>query len=211
MTLHLKASQLSEWVTRDAARTRRYLFGIAGPPGSGKSTITRRLAEDLDAPVVEMDGFHLPNAELDARGLRNVKGAPETFDGAGFVDLVERLRSADVDVLAPRFDRRRDKALADAVRVTRDARVVLLEGNYILLDEPPWSRLATLLDATCYVHVGEDELRRRLIRRHMRFGRTQSEAANFVDRSDLANACRVTATESRADIIVEQDREGIAR
>ena len=205
MTIHLPATELGAWIAEQAAPADRFLFGIAGPPGSGKSTVTRRLAQELGAPVVEMDGFHLSNGELDARGLRSVKGAPETFDAAGFVAVVERLRGAGADVLAPRFDRRRDEAVDDAVLVDRDAEVVLVEGNYLLLDEPPWDRLAALLDATCYLHVAEDELRRRLIARHVGFGRTETDAIEFVHRSDLANAARVSAAASRADIVVDTD------
>jgi len=180
----------------------RVLVGICGPPGSGKSTSARRLARQLRAPLVPMDGYHLPNDELDRLGLRQVKGAPETFDAAGFVALVRALRAAAHDVDAPVFDRRIDAARPAGMHVARAERLVVVEGNYLLLDEPPWDQLADLFDLTVYLDVPIDELRRRLVRRHTRFGRSPGEARAFVESSDLANAARIAASRSRADVVV---------
>lgn len=201
--IHDPASELSEWVAAQLGSAGRFLFGVCGPPGSGKSTLAGRLAAGLGAPVVSMDGFHRSNEELDALGLRDVKGAPATFDAAGFVALVEQLRTADDDVLAPVFDRSIDAVRPAALRVGRDERSVIIEGNYLLLDIEPWARLTRLLDAICYLDVPRDELRRRLIDRHVRHGRSLEEATEFVERSDLANAMLVEHSRARADIVID--------
>ena len=180
----------------------RVLVGVCGPPGSGKSTLAKRLARRYRAPLVPMDGFHLPNAELDRLGLRHRKGSPETFDSNGFVALVRELRAGDHDVVAPVFDRAADASVAAGVRVPADASLVVVEGNYLLLDEPPWSELAELFDLTVYLDVPTEELRRRLVERHVRFGRTVVDAEAFVDASDLVNAARVRPSRDRADLVV---------
>ncbi len=198
----LQLTEVPDWITERAAGRPRFLFGVCGPPGSGKSTVAASLSAELDAPVVSMDGFHRSNTELDALGLREVKGAPATFDATGFVSLVERLRAADDDVDAPVFDRRIDAVRPGALRVDLADRLVVVEGNYLLLDVEPWRRLTELLDAICYLDVPRDELRRRLIDRHVQHGRSSADATEFVDRSDLANAALVEDSRERADFVV---------
>ncbi len=199
---HRPLSEIPQWIAEQAAGARRFLFGVCGPPGSGKSTVAERLAAELDAPVLSMDGFHRSNAELDALGLRDVKGAPATFDAAGFVSLVERLQAADEDIDAPVFDRQIDAVRPGALRIERGESLIIVEGNYLLLEVEPWVRLAELLDAIGYLDVPRDELRRRLIDRHVRFGRSPDDATNFVDRSDLANAALVEHSRGRADFVI---------
>lgn len=193
---------LAAWIADRASGASRFLFGIAGPPGSGKSTLAGSLAGRLDAPVVPMDGFHLPNAVLDERGSRGRKGAPDTFAADAFVDLVRWLRSATVVVTCPTFDRLLDEAVADQVRVMPDDVIVIVEGNYLLLDEAPWSELVGLFDAIAYLDVPAKLRIERLVERHVTFGRSRSEALAFVHRSDETNTRRVQECRQRADLIV---------
>jgi pantothenate kinase len=188
----------------DDARDRdRYVVGLAGPPGSGKSTLAARLAAALGAVVVPMDGFHLDNADLDRSGLREVKGAPDTFDAAGFVQLVGRLRHADAAIAVPSFDRLADRTIDEAITVAPDDRIVLVEGNYLLLDRPPWDGLRDVFDLTGYLDVDTDTRIARLVARHVANGRSPDEAQEFVRRSDEANAAIVVADRSRADVIID--------
>jgi pantothenate kinase len=149
-----------------------------------------------------MDGFHLTNDVLQRRGLLAVKGAPETFDAAGFLALVRALRNASEAVSCPGFDRMIDAPVADRVRVVPGDVVVLVEGNYLLLDRPPWAWLSEAFDAIAYLDVPDEIRRSRLIARHVEFGRDPADAAEFVHRSDEANAVLVQASRSRADLIV---------
>jgi pantothenate kinase len=178
------------------------VFGIVGPPGSGKSTLAAQLGTALGAPVVAMDGFHLPNDVLRARGLLAVKGAPDTFDALGFLALVRAIRDASETVSCPVFDRTIDAPVADRVSVVPGDVVVVVEGNYLLLDRPPWVSLAEALDAVAYLDVPDGIRRSRLIARHVEFGRDRVDAAEFVHRSDEANAVLVQASRIRADLVV---------
>ena len=134
-------------IFKHAGKSRRFIVAIAGPPGSGKSTVAEELVSLLpegSAAIVPMDGFHYDDAVLTAKGLRQRKGAPETFDFDGYEALLKRLRSADSDVAIPVFDRSIELSRAAAAIVPRDVKFVLTEGNYLLLDEEPWSRLRWL-------------------------------------------------------------------
>ena len=193
-------------IAHDARGRRRHVFGLAGPPGSGKSTVAARLAEALGGVVVPMDGFHLDNAELERTGLSDVKGAPETFDAAGFVRLVERLTHADGPVSAPSFDRFADRTLDAAITVAPDDHIVIVEGNYLLLDRPPWGSLVDLFDRTGYLDVDDATRVERLVARHVRHGRTLDDAREFVRTSDEANAAVIAATRSRADVLIDPSR-----
>ena len=196
------AADLAAWIREQAAGVDRYVFGIAGPPGSGKSTLAAELATALRAPVVPMDGFHLPNDVLRDRGLLAVKGAPETFDAQGFLSLVSAIRDASETVSCPAFDRTIDAPVADRVSVVPGDVVVVVEGNYLLLDRPPWSSLSEVFDAVAYLDVPSEIRRARLIARHVEFGRDPVDAAEFVHRSDEANAVLVEASRIRADLVV---------
>ena len=196
------AADLSAWVREQATGVDRFLFGVAGPPGSGKSTLAKRLGNELGAPVVAMDGFHRPNAELVASGLRDVKGAPETFDAPAFVRLVRSLRDPTRTVRCPAFDRVIDEPVSGKVTVDPRDSVVIVEGNYLLLEQEPWSSLSGLLDATAFLDVASPLRITRLVARHIEFGRERADAIEFAHGSDAANAVLVEASRSRADLVV---------
>ncbi|PRD43409.1 nucleoside/nucleotide kinase family protein [Phyllobacterium phragmitis] len=186
----------------------RLLVAIAGPPGAGKSTLSEHLRDALnkggDGPsaIVPMDGFHLDNAILDQRGLRSRKGSPPTFDCAGFEVLLKRLRMAGEDVVIPAFDRTLDLSRAGAAVVAARHRILLVEGNYLLLDEAPWSRLQPLFDLTIFLDVPFMELEQRLIQRWLEHGHTPEEAGNRALSNDIPNAELVVSSSRPADYVI---------
>ncbi len=199
----VKTASLADWIRRDADGSARYLFGIAGPPGSGKSTIAATLANELGAPVAPMDGFHLPNSTLDALGLRGVKGAPETFAADEFARVIRRLRTATEDVLIPDFDRIADEPRPHRIRLLSTEKIIIVEGNYLLLDRFPWSTLRASLDAVGYIDIDPDVRVQRLVERHVRFGKTPDAAATFVRESDERNTQIIEQARHRSDLFIE--------
>ncbi|UNO42296.1 nucleoside/nucleotide kinase family protein [Streptomyces sp. MST-110588] len=189
-----------------ATPSRRRLLGIAGPPGAGKSTLAARLVAELagSCALVPMDGFHLAEAELRRLGRTERKGAPDTFDAAGYAALLARLRAPEPDTLvyAPAFDRRIEEPVAGSIPVPPDLPLVVTEGNYLLLEDGPWARVRPLLDEVWYVELDGAERVRRLIDRHERFGKPRERAERFVYDSDEANARTVEAGRRRADLVV---------
>ena len=188
-----------------ASRRRRALLGITGPPGGGKSTLARAIADELGdrARLVGMDGFHLAQAELVRLGRRDRMGALDTFDGAGYVALLRRLRDASEDVVyAPEFRRSIEEPIAGAVAVPADVPLVITEGNYLLVDEGPWAQVRELLDEAWYVVQDEDTRLRLLIARHVEFGKEPDFAREWVMRSDQRNAELIETTRARADALV---------
>jgi pantothenate kinase len=183
---------------------RRFLVALAGPPASGKSTLAADLVRLLQpgARVVPMDGFHYDDAVLEARGLRPRKGAPETFDAAGFLHLVRRLQ-AEPEVAIPIFDRSMELARAAADIVGPDDRTLIVEGNYLLLDADPWRQLQPLFDLTVFLSVDEPELRRRLTARWQQHGRTEAEARAWIEGNDLPNALTVIHLSRPAEIVLK--------
>ncbi|RYU15794.1 nucleoside/nucleotide kinase family protein [Nocardioides iriomotensis] len=192
-----------------AARPGLALLGIAGQPGAGKSTLAERVVAAVPGAVlVGMDGFHLAHATLTALGRVDRKGAPDTFDALGYVALLRRIRGLDgLDhpevVWAPHFDRGIEDAIAGAVAVAADVPLVVTEGNYLLVDEPPWRDVVGLLDACWYVDLDEDVRRTRLQARHERYGRTREEARARTWGSDERNAALVSASRSRATAVID--------
>ena len=192
----------------------RAVLGITGAPGAGKTTLVERLLAELaEHPPegagadwvahVPMDGFHLADAQLDRLGLRDRKGAPETFDAAGYAAMLERVRTDTSEtVYAPGFERDLEQPIAAALAVPPSARLVITEGNYLLLDEPAWHRVREAMDEVWFCDLDDPTRLERLVARHVEFGKEPDAAALWVDRVDQANATLVAATRARADLVV---------
>ncbi|MDX6221760.1 MAG: hypothetical protein QOD91_814 [Frankiales bacterium] len=188
-----------------AAPGGRAILGIAGAPGAGKSTLAEALVAALgeQAVLVGLDGFHLANAELVRLDRLQRKGSPDTFDAAGYVSLLRRLRARQEPVVyAPRFDRSLEESIGSAVPVPAEVPLVVTEGNYLLVDDGGWAPVRGLLDACWYVDPGEDLRLGRLVARHERYGRSPAEAHDRSYGSDQRNAEVIAATRHRADRIL---------
>ncbi|MCE7005269.1 nucleoside/nucleotide kinase family protein [Kibdelosporangium philippinense] len=183
----------------------RAMLGICGAPGAGKSTLAAELVEALgdQAVYVGMDGFHLAQVELARLGRAERKGALDTFDGPGYVNLLQRLRNqSDEIVYAPEFRREIEEPVACAVPVFPDTRLVVTEGNYLLVPDKPWGEVRELLDEVWFLRPDEEERHRRLIARHEAFGRSPAEARDRALGSDERNATVINATADRADLVL---------
>lgn len=188
----------------------RAMVGIAGSPGSGKTTLARAVVEaandragEVVAVHLPMDGFHLADATLDQLGRSRRKGAIDTFDGWGFVALLERvLAERDHTVYAPAFDRSVGEPVAGSIPVGPAVRLVVVEGNYLLAPAEPWSRIPHLLAESWFVATAEDERLRRLIERHTRHGRTPQAARAWATEVDGANSALIEPTAAAATLIV---------
>lgn len=204
----------------------RLMVGIAGPPGSGKSTLADWVAKEINtrnpdadlAVVVPMDGFHLDNVILDSRGLRAVKGSPDTFDVNGFYQLLQRLASpltppanaqmeSNTSIYVPLFDRERDLARCAASEVNEHHRIVIVEGNYLLLQRQGWRELAALFNLSVMLHVPSEILEQRLIKRWMEQGMERRAAVNRAMSNDLRNAMIVAGESANAELKFKSMRQ----
>jgi pantothenate kinase len=184
----------------------RRIVGIAGAPGAGKSTYAAGVvaASSVPAAYLPMDGFHLADVTLAALGRLDRKGAPDTFDAWGYAALLHRIRhETSHTVYAPGFERDLEQPLAGVIAIAPEVELVVTEGNYLLLDEPEWRAVRAELDETLYLAVDDDVRRRRLVARHVRFGKSPAQAQGWVARVDEPNAVLVAASATRADRIVE--------
>ncbi|MFI5754844.1 nucleoside/nucleotide kinase family protein [Streptomyces sp. NPDC051569] len=201
-----RIDQLTTRARRLAVPGRRRVLGIAGAPGAGKSTLAGHLVERLGglAVLVPMDGFHLAQAELDRLGRADRKGAPDTFDAAGYAALLARLRAPEPGtvVYAPAFDRTLEEPVAGSVPVAPEIPLVITEGNYLLHDEGPWAPVRTHLDEVWFLDLDPVERVRRLVDRHVEFGRDRPHAERWVRESDEVNARLVARGRDRADLVV---------
>ncbi|HEV7709984.1 MAG TPA: nucleoside/nucleotide kinase family protein [Asanoa sp.] len=183
----------------------RRLLGIVGAPGAGKSTLAARLVEAVGptAVLVPMDGYHLAQAELDRLGRHERKGAIDTFDGSGYVSMLGRLAAGGPEtVYAPAFHREIEEPVAGSIAVPPEVRLVVTEGNYLLVPEEPWSGVRLVLDEVWYLDLDEELRLRRLVARHMAYGRSRPEAKARSYGSDQVNAELIATTRNRADLIV---------
>jgi pantothenate kinase len=182
---------------------RRQILGIAAAPGAGKSTLAQELAGALgsQAVVVPMDGFHLANAELKRLDRAQRKGAPDTFDAAGYLNLLHRLHAqqAHETVYAPAYDRNIEESVAGAIAIDATTTLVITEGNYLLLDDGAWSGVRGALDAAWYLDIDDALRESRLMERHVRFGRSAADARSWIEKTDAPNARQVALSATRAD------------
>ena len=192
----------------------RTVVGVAGPPASGKSTLAELMVETVNqsqsgpvprAVLLPMDGYHLDNRILESRGLLARKGAPETFDAAGFCDAVAAVKSAARMTYHPKFDRQMDLAIANAVAIHPETPLVVVEGNYLLLQDDPWARLGALFDLTVFVSPSRDDLKKRLQQRWLTHGLDAETALARATSNDLPNADRILRDSAKADLHLSQD------
>ncbi len=192
-----------------ADRPERRLLGVAGPPGAGKSTLSAQILAAFPGScvVVPMDGFHLAQTELERLGRQDRKGAPDTFDAAGYVALLRRLRAAvpGETVYAPEYRRDLRNGVAGAIAVPPEVPLVLTEGNYLLLDDHGFGPVRGLLDACWYAELPEEVRAERLVARHRLFGKPADAAYAWTHGPDQRNADLVAATRDRADVVVTID------
>jgi len=189
--------------------TERVLIGIIGKPGAGKSTLSKFLMAKLPkefVTVVPMDGYHLSNKVLKDLKRADRKGAPDTFDVAGFISLVRRIRSEQTqNIYYPIFDRAIEESIAAQGVVTSATKVVIIEGNYLLHNDGGWEVCNDLLDESWMVDVDDDKRISRLISRHIAYGKEPEAAKAWAKGTDEVNAKLIERGRNRADFIVAID------
>jgi pantothenate kinase len=205
------SNQMIELISRGRQNSReKFLLGICGAPGSGKSTLASWIVTEWNrlhsgqAVLLPMDGYHLSNEVLEERGLLPLKGIPETFDSHSFVQKLFEIRKAPLSChRCPRFDRSMEASIQDAIEISPAHKLVVIEGNYLLLDTAPWDKIAGLLDEIWFIDAEEALIYPRLLARHMKGGKNKEAAAEKVNSTDLPNARLVEKDRCRASRIFQ--------
>ena len=185
----------------------RYFIALSGPPASGKSTISEKLANDLrtkeyNSSILQMDGFHYDDLILKEKKLLLKKGAPETFDVMGLINFVSRLQKED-EVVIPIFDRSLELSRSSAVIISKNTKVIIVEGNYILLNSYPWCELHKFFNTTVMINCEKKILEKRLIERWENFNLPKEEIDEKVYKNDLPNGVNVLKNSIGAEYILE--------
>ena len=203
----MKPKALSDYIIKNSEGRKRYIVAIAGPPGAGKTTLAQALRlslkeKSIQAKIISMDGFHLDNSILAELNLLDRKGAPATFDTAGFIHLMKRLTNFEDNVVIPEFDRNKDLSIAGSSIISTKDKVLIVEGNYLLIDEEPWTELKKSWDQTIFINPGMDTLEKRLLNRWLRHGLDAQDAKKRTLSNDLPNARYVLEKSSDSDVQV---------
>ena len=201
----MKKKALSDYIIKSSVGRNRYIVAIAGPPGAGKTTLAQALRlslkeKSIQAKIISMDGFHLDNSILAERNLLDRKGAPASFDTAGFIHLINRLTNFEDNVVIPEFDRNKDLSIAGSSIISTKDKVLIIEGNYLLIEEEPWNELKKSWDQTIFINPGIDTLEQRLLNRWLRHGLDAQDAKKRTLSNDLPNARYVLEKSSDSDI-----------
>ena len=201
------ALERAVWLTRD--RNERVIIGLIGKPGAGKSSLSKYLLKHLPketTALVPMDGYHLSNAQLKTLGRADRKGAPDTFDVNGYVELLKRIKtSMDDEIYFPIFHREIEESIAAEGVVHPYTTLVLTEGNYLLVESDGWAGVADSLTESWFVDVDNDKRMARLVARHIKYGKSPEEAHAWANGTDQRNAELIETTRMKADVIFHLD------
>lgn len=211
LTLSYEVDQICNLINTKSIGKSRILIAIAGPPASGKSTLAEAVVQCLNsgdtprAALLPMDGYHLDNQVLETRGLLSRKGAPETFDAQGFCRAIHQLARQDGNGYYPIFDRSLDLAKANAIAISADLPVIVVEGNYLLLNSEPWLSLKDVFALNIFVSPGLEVLQERLHQRWINHGLDNEAALQRMVKNDLPNARLVVEQSREADLHIQQN------
>ena len=208
----MKAGDLVDHIIRRSDVSQRFIIAIAGPPGSGKSTLSEQLVTMLKARsrhsrIISMDGFHLENSTLKRLGLFDKKGSPTTFDVPAFIQVMKRLAAYESDVAIPMFDRKKDITIENASIVSTQDKILIVEGNYLLLNDKQWVELQDIWDETVFINPGMDILKKRLIDRWLSYGMDNESAKNRAFGNDIPNAKNIIENSLPANILIGAVRQ----
>jgi pantothenate kinase len=208
----MKVGDLVDHIIRRSEGSQRFIIAVAGPPGAGKSTLSKQLVQmlktrSIQSCIISMDGFHLENSILKRLGLLDRKGSPTTFDVPAFIQVMKRLAAYESDVAIPKFDRKKDISIERASIVSTQDKILIVDGNYLLLNDEQWVELQDIWDETVFINPGMDVLEKRLIDRWLSYGMDNESAKNRAFGNDIPNAKNIIENSLPANILIGAVRQ----